>query len=77
MLKETKKEFIQVLKDYRKLVNKKHSDIEAYNQIKSKLNLYKQLSDTNRVKWTKEYLDIVERLYKKEAKEIFESLVTE
>ena len=36
MLKETKKEFIQVLKDYRQLVNKKHSDIEAYNQIKSK-----------------------------------------
>ena len=56
MLKETKEEFIQVLKDYRKLVNKKHSDIEAYNQIKSKLNLYKQLGDTNRVKWTKEYL---------------------
>ena len=56
MLNETKKEFIQLLKDYRKLVNKKHSDIEAYNQIKSKLNLYKQLGDTNRVKWTKEYL---------------------
>ena len=56
MLNETKKEFIQVLKDYRKLVNKKHSDIEAYNQIKSKLNLYKQLGDTKRVKWTKEYL---------------------
>ena len=56
MLNETKKEFIQVLKDYRQLVNKKHSDIEAYNQIKSKLNLYKQLGDTNRVKWTKEYL---------------------
>ena len=56
MLKETKKEFIQVLKDYRQLVNKKHSDIEAYNQIKSKLNLYKQLGDNNRVKWTKEYL---------------------
>ena len=56
MLKETKKEFIQLLKDYRKLVNKKHSDIEAYNQIKSKLNLYKQLGDTKRVKWTKEYL---------------------
>ena len=56
MLKETKEEFIQVLKDYRKLVNKKHSDIEAYNQIKSKLNLYKQLGDTNRIKWTKEYL---------------------
>ena len=56
MLKETKKEFIQLLKDYRKLVNKKHSDIEAYKQIKSKLNLYKQLGDTNRFKWTKEYL---------------------
>ena len=56
MLKETKKEFIQVLKDYRKLVNEKHSDIEAYKQIKSKLDLYKQLGDTNRVKWTKEYL---------------------
>ena len=56
MLNETKKEFIQLLKDYRKLVNKKHSDIEAYNQIKSKLNLYKQLGDTKRVKWTKEYL---------------------
>ena len=56
MLNETKKEFIQVLKDYRQLVNKKHSDIEAYNQIKSKLDLYKQLGDTNRVKWTKEYL---------------------
>ena len=56
MLNETKKEFIQVLKDYRQLVNKKHSDIEAYNQIKSKLNLYKQLGDNNRVKWTKEYL---------------------
>ena len=56
MLKETKEEFIQVLKDYRKLVNKKHSDIEAYNQIKSKLNLYKQLGDNNGVKWAKEYL---------------------
>ena len=56
MLNETKEEFIQLLKDYRKLVNKKHSDIEAYNQIKSKLNLYKQLGDTNRIKWTKEYL---------------------
>ena len=56
MEKETKKEFIQLLKDYRKLVNKKHSDIEAYKQIKSKLDLYKQLGDTNRVKWTKEYL---------------------
>ena len=56
MLNETKKEFIQLLKDYRRLVNKKHSDIEAYNQIKSKLNLYKKLGDTNRVKWTKEYL---------------------
>ena len=56
MLKETKEEFIQLLKDYRQLVNKKHSDIEAYNQIKSKLNLYKQLGDTKRIKWTKEYL---------------------
>lgn len=56
MLKETKKEFIQLLKDYRQLVNNKHSDIEAYKQIKSKLNLYKQLGDTNRIKWTKEYL---------------------
>ena len=56
MLNETKEEFIQLLKDFRQLVNKKHSDIEAYNQIKSKLNLYKQLGDTNRVKWTKEYL---------------------
>ena len=56
MLNETKEEFIQVLKDFRQLVNKKHSDIEAYNQIKSKLNLYKQLGDTKRVKWTKEYL---------------------
>ena len=56
MLNETKKEFIQVLKDYRQLVNKKYSDIEAYNQIKSKLKLYKQLGDNNRVKWTKEYL---------------------
>ena len=56
MLNETKKEFIQVLKDYRQLVNKKHSDIEAYKQIKSKLDLYKQLGDAKRVKWTKEYL---------------------
>ena len=56
MKKETKKEFIHVLKDYRQLVNKKHSDIEAYNQIISKLNWYKQLGDNNRVKWTKEYL---------------------
>lgn len=56
MTNETKKEFIQLLKDYRQLVNKKHSDIEAYNQIKSKLNLYNQLGDTKRVKWTKEYL---------------------
>ena len=56
MLNETKEEFIQLLKDYRQLVNKKHSDIEAYNQIKSKLNLYKQLGDTNRVMWAKEYL---------------------
>ena len=56
MVNETKKEFIQVLKDYRQLVNKKHSDIEAYKQIKSKLDLYKKLGDINRVKWTKEYL---------------------
>ena len=56
MLNETKEEFIQLLKDYRKLVNEKHSDIEAYKQIKSKLDLYKKLGDTNRVKWTKEYL---------------------
>ena len=56
MLKETKKEFIQLLKDYRQLVNKKHSDIEAYKQIISKLDLYKQLGDTKRFKWTKEYL---------------------
>ena len=56
MQNETKKEFIQLLKDYRKLVNEKHSDIEAYKQIKSKLDLYKQLGDTKRVKWTKEYL---------------------
>ena len=56
MLNETKEEFIQVLKDYRQLVNKKNNDIDAYNQIKSKLNLYKQLGDTNRIKWTKEYL---------------------
>lgn len=56
MEKETKKEFIQLLKDYRQLVNRKHSDSEAYKQIISKLNLYKQLGDTNRVKWTKEYL---------------------
>ena len=56
MLNETKKEFIQLLKDYRQLVNKKHSDIEAYMKIVSKLDLYKQLGDTNRVKWAKEYL---------------------
>ena len=56
MLNETKEEFIQLLKDYRKLVNEKHSDIETYKQIKSKLDLYKQLGDTNRIKWTKEYL---------------------
>ena len=66
MLKETKKEFIQLLKDYRQLVNKKHSDIEAYNQIKSKLNLYKQLGDTNRVKWTKEYLTKYPPVFKAE-----------
>ena len=34
MLNETKEEFIKVLKDYRQLVNKEHSDIEAYKQIK-------------------------------------------
>ena len=56
MVKKKKKESIQVLKDYRQLVNKKHSDIEAYKQIKSKLDLYKQLGDNNRIKWTKEYL---------------------
>ena len=56
MLNETKKEFIQALKDYRQLLNKKRSDIEAYKKIVSKLDLYKQLGDTNRVKWTKEYL---------------------
>ena len=56
MANETKKEFIQALKDYRQLLNKKHSDIEAYKKIVSKLDWYKQLGDTNRVKWTKEYL---------------------
>ena len=56
MLNETKKEFIQVLKDYRKLINEKHSDVEAFNKIKSKLDLYKKLGDTKRIKWTKEYL---------------------
>ena len=56
MRKETKEEFIQVLKDYRQLVNKKHGNIEAYKQIVSKLNWYKQLGDVKRVKWTKEYL---------------------
>ena len=56
MANETKKEFIQALKDYRQLVNKKHTDIEAYKQIVSKLSWYKQLGDTNRIKWTKEYL---------------------
>ena len=66
MLNETKKEFIQLLKDYRQLVNKKHSDIEAYNKIKSKLNLYKQLGDTNRVKWTKEYLSKYPPVFKAE-----------
>ena len=66
MLNETKKEFIQVLKDYRQLVNKKHSDIEAYNQIKSKLDLYKQLGDTNRIKWTKEYLTKYPPVFKAE-----------
>lgn len=66
MLNETKKEFIQLLKDYRQLVNKKHSDIEAYNQIKSKLNLYKQLGDTNRIKWAKEYLTKYPPVFKAE-----------
>ena len=66
MLNETKKEFIQLLKDYRQLVNKKHSDIEAYNQIKSKLNLYKQLGDTKRIKWTKEYLSKYPPVFKAE-----------
>ena len=57
MQNETKKEFINLLKEYRKLVNnKKHSDIVAYKQIVSKLDLYKQLGDTNRFNWTKEYL---------------------
>lgn len=56
MLNETKKEFIQALKDYRQLLNKKRSDSEAYKKIVSKLDLYKQLGDTNRAKWTKEYL---------------------
>ena len=54
MVNETKEEFIQLLKDFRQLVNKKHSDIEAYNQIKSKLNWYKQLGDNKRGKWGKE-----------------------
>ena len=56
MLNETKEQFIQLLKDYRQLVNKKHSDIQAYSQIKSKLDWYEQLGDANRVRWTKEYL---------------------
>ena len=56
MLNETKEEFIKLLKDYRQLVNKKHTDIEAYKKIVSKLDWYKQLGDTNRIKWTKEYL---------------------
>ena len=57
MVNETKKEFIQALKDYRQLVhNKKHSDVVAYMQIVSKLDLYKQLGDTNRFNWAKEYL---------------------
>ena len=42
MLNETKEEFIQALKVHRQLVNKKHSDIEAYKQIVSKLDWYKQ-----------------------------------
>ena len=66
MEKETKKEFIQLLKDYRQLVNKKHSDIEAYKQIKRKLDLYKQLGDTNRIKWTKEYLTKYPPVFKAE-----------
>ena len=56
MKNETKKEFIKLLKDYRQLINKKHTDIEAYMQIVNKLDLYKQLGDTNRFNWTKEYL---------------------
>ena len=57
MKKETKKEFIQSLKDYRQLVNnQKHSDIVAYMQIASIVDWYEQLGDTNRFKWTKEYL---------------------
>ena len=57
MKNETKKEFIQSLKDYRKLVNNnKHSDIVAYLQIASILDWYEQLGDTNKFKWTKEYL---------------------
>ena len=56
MKNETKKEFIQALKVHRQLINKKHTDIEAYMQIVSKLDLYKQLGDTNRFNWTKEYL---------------------
>ena len=66
MLNETKEEFIQLLKDYRKLVNEKHSDIEAYKQIKSKLDLYKQLGYTKRVKWTKEYLSKYPPVFKAE-----------
>ena len=57
MKNETKKEFIQSLKDYRQLVNNnKHSDIVAYMQIASILDWYEQLGDTNKFKWTKEYL---------------------
>ena len=56
MKNETKKEFIQSLKDYRQLVNKKHSDIVAYMQIASILDWYEQLGDVNKFKWTKEYL---------------------
>ena len=57
MKNETKKEFIKSLKDYRKLVNNnKHSDIVAYMQIASILDWYEQLGDTNKFKWTKEYL---------------------
>ena len=56
MVKETKKEFIKLLKDYRQLVSKKKSDVVAYMQIASILDFYEQLGDTNKFKWTKEYL---------------------
>ena len=56
MVKETKKEFIKLLKDYRQLVSKKKSDVVAYMQIASILDFYEQLGDINKFKWTKEYL---------------------